>query len=300
MTESFINTLQFFPRGLVYVGLGLVILLLAKLSQDVITSYRTDEEIVQKKNLAMALRLSGYFFGVILVFVGALYQPLSLPVSDGLGFDRAFGFDVLRVFLYSLAGIVALNLVRILMDRLVLYKFSVDKEIVEDQNVGTGAVEFGMSVAVGLLIGGAISGGGVGPEIELALTALAFFGLGLVVLIGFVLFYEVTTSFNIHDEIEKKNTAVGVALGGNLIAMGLVIFKSVFGDFIGWTQGLIEFAIFAVIGFVLLYVLRVIIDLVLLPGTKVSNALAVEQNMGVALIESAVVISSALILFFAI
>ena len=157
-----------------------------------------------------------------------------------------------------------------------------------------------MSIAVGLLIGGAISGGGVGPEIELALTALAFFGLGLVVLIGFALFYEVTTSFNIHDEIEKKNTTVGVALGGNLIAMGLIIFKAVFGDFIGWTQGLVEFAIFAVIGFVLLYVLRVIIDLVLLPGTKVSNALAVEQNMGVAFIESSVVISSALILFFAI
>lgn len=57
---------------------------------------------------------------------------------------------------------------------------------------------------------------------------------------------------------------------------------------------------YAVIGFVLLYVLRLLIDLLLLPSVKVSNALAIERNVGVAFIESTVVIGAALILFFAI
>ena len=295
MIEAFINTLEFFPRGLVYVGLGLVLLLLAKIANDLMTRHSIDEEIVGKGNMAIALGLSGYFAGVILVFVGAVYQPLTLTVNDGLGFNREFGEDVLRVFLYSLAGIVALNLSRLLMDRLVLYKFSVQKELVEDQNVGTAAVEFGMQVAIGLLIAGAISGSGGGPD-----TALAFFGLGLVVLILFALFYEFTTPFSIHDEIEKDNTAVGVALGGNLIAIGLVTLKAVFGDFVGWGASIAEFLTFAVIGFVLLYVLRLLIDLLLVPSIKVSNAMAVDKNVGVAFIESTVVISAALILFFAI
>ena len=65
-------------------------------------------------------------------------------------------------------------------------------------------------------------------------------------------------------------------------------------------ESIAEFLTFAVIGFVLLYVLRLVIDLLLLPGIKVSNALAVERNVGVAFIESTVVISAALILFFAI
>ena len=294
MLDTLLNALAFFPKGLVYVALGVVILFLAKLARDLVTRHPIDAEIVAKRNLAEALRLSGYLLGVILVFLGAVYQPFALTVSDGgLGFNREFGLDVLRVALYSLAGVVALNLVRLLMDKAVLYQFQVEKEIIEEQNVGTGAAEFGMNVAVGLLIAGAIAGGGEWY------TALAFFALGLVVLALFALFYELTTSFDIHDEIERNNPAVGVAFGGNLIAIGLVNFKALFGDFISWTQGITEFLLFAVIGFILLYLLRLLVDLILLPRTKVAEQLTA-GNVGVALVESGVVISSALILFFAI
>ena len=295
MIEAFINTLEFFPRGLVYVGLGLVVLVLAKFAKDLVTRYRIDQEVVQKSNLAVAVGLSGYFLGIVLVFLGSVYQPFTPPVSDGLGFDLAFGEDVLRVFLYSLAGIVVLNVVSILLDRLILYKFNVEKEMVEDRNVGTGAVEFGMNVAIGLVIAGAISGEGGGPD-----TSLAFFGMGLAVLIIFALFYDLTTPFSIHDEIEKDNAAVGIALGGNLIAMGIVVLKAVFGDFPGWSEGVAEFLTFAVLGFVLLYVLRLMIDWLLLPSAKISSELAAGRNVGVAFIEGSVVIASALILFFAI
>ena len=295
MIDAFIDTLETFPRGLVFVGLGLIILVIAKLARDIITPYRIDEEVAQKKNLAVAVRLSGYFMGVILVFLGALYRPLTLIVVDGLGFDREYAEDVLRVFLYSLAGIAALNLVRILMNRLILYRFDIEKEVVEGQNVGSGAAEFGMYVATGLLIAGAVAGQGGGPD-----TAAAFFGMGLVLLVVFALFYQLTTSYDIHSEIENNNTAVGIAFGGNLIGIGLVTFKAVFGDFNGWNTGIASFIIFGLIGFALLYVMRLLIDKLLLPTVSTSHALAVERNVGVAFIESAVVISSALILFLAI
>ena len=295
MIEGFLNTLEFFPRGLVYVVLGLVVLVLAKFAKDLVTRYRIDQEVVQRSNLAVAIGLSGYFLGVVLVFLGAVYQPFSPLVGDALGFNRVFGEDVLRVFLYSLAGIVALNLASFVMDRLALYKFSVQKEMVEDRNVGTGAVEFGMNVAIGLVIAGAISGEGGGPE-----TSLAFFGMGLAVLIVFALFFDLTTPFSIHEEIEKDNAAVGIALGGNLIAMGIVTLKAVFGDFPGWGQGIAEFLTFAVLGFGLLYVLRLLIDKLLLPTAKISDELAAGRNVGVAFVEGSVVIGAALILFFAI
>ena len=295
MVDAFIDTLETVPRGLVYIGLGLVMLTLGKFFRDIVTPYRIDEQVIQKNNLAVSLRLSGYFIGIILVFLGAIYQPFFAASQEGFGFDREFGEDVLEVFLYSLVGIAALNLVRILVNRLVLYKFDIEKQIIEGQNVGAGAVEFGTYIATGLLIGGAASGEGGGPE-----TALAFFGLGLVVLILYAFFYQLTTPFDIHVEIENNNTAVGIALGGNLIAMGLVTFKAVFGKFDGWNEGIATFLTFAVIGFVLLHVLRLMIDLLLLPSAKISNELAVGRNVGVAFVESSVVIGSALILFFAI
>jgi uncharacterized membrane protein YjfL (UPF0719 family) len=301
MLEALNDSLIFFPRGLIYVALGVVVLVLAKFARDLTTRHKLDEEIVQKKNLSEALRIGGYFFGVVLVFVGAVYQPTYLAQVDiGLGFNADFGFDVLRVFLYSLAGIVALNLVRIVMDRLVLYKFDVEKEVIQDQNVGTGAAEFGINVATGLVLAGVLSGSGGQSEISEALISLAFFVLGQIVLVLFALSYELTTSFDIHEEIEKDNAAVGVAFGGNLIAIGLVMLKALSGDFQGWLQGITEFVIFAIVGFVLLYVLRLLVDLLLLPRVRVSEEMSSNQNVGVAFVESAVVISSSLILFFAI
>ena len=296
MYDAFIDTLETIPRGLVYVALGLAILTLAKLARDIVTPYRIDEQVTKSRNLAVSLRLSGYLVGIVLVFMGALYQPILVGTDEGgLGFDRDFGEDVLEVFLYSLAGIVALNIVRIVVNRLVLYKFDIEKQIVEGKNVGAGAVEFGTYIATGLLIGGAAAGEGGGAD-----TALAFFGLGLVVLILFAFVYQLTTPFDIHREIEGDNTAVGIALGSNLVAMGLVTFKAVFGNFDGWNEALASFFVFVVIGFVLLFVLRLLIDVLLLPTAKISNELAVERNVGVAFVESSVVISSALILFFAI
>ncbi len=292
--DILIDILTYLPRGLVYVALGLVVLTLAKLARDAVTRHRIEEEIVTKGNLAVALRLSGYLAGIILVFLGALYEPLGGDGYVGLGFDRAFGLEVLWVFLYSLAGIVALNLMRLVTDRLVLYRFELEREIIQDQNAGAAAAEFGVNVASGLVIAGAIAGEG-GP-----LNALAFFGLGLGVLILFALFYEWTTPFNIHDEIERDNPAVGIALGGNLIAIGLVSFKATFGDFVGWQAGILEFVVYSVVGFVLLYVLRLAVDLVLLPHTRVSQQVAGGRNVGVAFVETAVVVSSALILLLAI
>ena len=295
MIDAFIDTLEIIPRGLVFVGLGLVVLVIAKLARDIITPYKIDEEIVTKNNLAVALRLSGYFMGVILVFLGALYQPFAATAVDGLGFDREYAEDILRVFLYSLAGIGALNIVRIFMNRLILYRFDIEKEVVEGQNVGSGAAEFGMYIATGLLVAGSVAGEGGGPD-----TAAAFFGMGLVLLVIFALFYQLTTPYDMHSEIESKNTAVGIAFGGNLIAIGLVTFKAVFGDFDGWNEGVAAFLTFGVVGFALLYVMRLLLDKMLLPTVSASKAIAVDRNMGVAFIESAVVISSAMILFIAI
>ena len=310
MIDAFIDALQSFPRGLVFVAEGLIILALAKFAKDLVTRhYRVDEEIAAKSNLAVALRLSGYLIAVILILLGVLYQPLTgggwastadLEAASGFGFDRALGEEVLRVFLYALAGIVALNLVRVLFDRLILYKFQLEKEVVEDRNAGAGAAEFGMYVATGLLIAGAVAGDTGNSEGEAALVALAFFGMGLALLVAFALFYEFTTSFNIHDEIERDNVAVGVALGGNLVAIGLVTLKAVFGDFVGWGESIAAFLVFGVLGFVLLYVVRMLIDLVLLPTVKISKALTEGRNTGVAMVESAAVISAALVLFVAI
>ncbi len=295
MGDAFVDTLELFPRGLVYVGIGVAVLVIGKLIQDFVTPYKINNQLRTKDNVALGLSITGYYLGIVIVFVGAVYQDFTPIVADGLGFTTDYWQDVLEVFVTSLVGIVVLNVARIVVDRLVLHRFSTERKIIDDQNVGTGAVEAGVYIAAALVIAGSVSGEGGGPE-----TSFAFAGLGLVVLVLYTLFYELTTSFNIHEQIDKNNTAVGVALAGNLVAIGIVVLKAVFGDFVGWEEALAGFITFAAFGFGLLLAMRLIVDFVMFPRVKVADELAIDRNLGVALIESAVVVSASLILFFAV
>ena len=295
MIEAFVDVFEQIPRGLVYVVMGVIVLAIARLAQDFITPYKIQEQLNQKDNIALAVSISGYYLGVIVVFLGGLYQPFLVVADDSLGFTAEYWQDVGLVFVYSIVGILVLNISRIIVDKLVLHDFSTEDEIINDHNAGTGVVEFAVYLAVGLVIAGAISGESGGPE-----TALAFLVLGLVALIIYTLIYEWTTPFNIHEQIESDNVAVGVALAGNLIAIGIVVFKAVFGEFVGWTESIAGFITYAVVGFVLLYAVRFVVDKVLFPHSKLSDELAVDRNIGAAFIQSAALISVSLILFFAV
>ena len=102
------------------------------------------------------------------------------------------------------------------------------------------------------------------------------------------------------EDHSSPEIAAVPAPGSNLVAIGIVTFKAVFGDFVGWNEALAGFIIFALIGFALLTVVRVVVDFVLFPRVKVAQELTVDRNLGVAFIEGAVVISVSLILFFAV
>ena len=292
--ESITNILYQIPGGLVYVVMGVVVIALARLAQDLFTPYHIQEQLDDKDNTALAVSISGYYFGVILVFLGGLYQPFIVIADANFGFTAEYWREAGLTLAYSLAGIIVLNVSRVAVDKLVLHDFRTEDEIIRDHNVGTGVVEFAVYAAVGLIIAGAISGEGGGP-----LAALAFFVLGLAALILYTFIYEWTTPFDIHAQIESDNAAVGVALAGNLIAIGIVVFKAVFGEFTSWADSLAGFAIYAALGFVLLYAIRFVVDKTLFPRVNLSDELANDRNLGAAFIESAALISVSLILFFA-
>lgn len=292
--EAITNVLYQIPGGLVYVLMGVAVIAIARLAQDWLTPYHIQEQLADKDNAALALSISGYYFGVILVFLGGLYQPFIVIADNNFGFTAEYWQEAGLTLAYSLAGIIVLNVSRVVVDKLVLHDFRTEDEIIRDRNVGTGAVEFAVYAAVGLIIAGAISGEGGGP-----LAALAFFVLGLAALILYTFIYEWTTPFDIHEQIESDNAAVGVALAGNLIAIGIVVFKAVFGEFTGWADSLAGFAVYAALGFVLLYAIRFVVDKTLFPRVNLSDELANDRNLGAAFIESAALISVSLILFFA-
>ena len=154
---------------------------------------------------------------------------------------------------YALGGILFLNSGRKLLDRLVLRQFSIYKELVEDRNVGTGAVLCGGYIATALILAGGIYGE-IPPESAFAgawtgpITALIYFIVGQVTLVLFSIFYQLITKYDIHAEIEKDNVAAGVAFGGNMIALGILLLKATAHHFESFTASLTEYVSLTVIG----------------------------------------------------
>ena len=89
--------------------------------------FRVREELVERKNSALALALVGYYLGVVFAIGGAIVGPSSGLVDD-----------VLDLFLYGILAIILLNISTLVSDRLILFQFSNTKEIIQDQNAGTG------------------------------------------------------------------------------------------------------------------------------------------------------------------
>jgi uncharacterized membrane protein YjfL (UPF0719 family) len=262
--------------------LFVVIFIFSKFINDLLTPYDIDNELTEKDNVALAVSLCGYFAAVIIIFISALIGP-----SKGLL------QDVINTGGYSLLGILLLNLSRIINDKLILRKFSNQKEIIQDRNVGTGAVQFGSYVASGLIVGGAIHGEGGG-----VLTAIVFFALGQVALILFTGIYNRITPFDIHDEIEKDNVAAGVSFGGTLVALGIILMKGNSGTFISWSENLGYFATDTIIAFIALPLIRIFFDKILIHNADLNTEIKTDKNLGAGLLEMTVAVGFAAILYF--
>ena len=248
------RTLENLPRDLAYIGMALLLLVVARFIKDLMTPYRMREEMTARDNPALGMSVAGYYLAVLAICMG----PLMTPAAD---IEAPLWKDLVATAGYTALGIVLLNAARIIVDKVLLPDFSTVKEIVEDRNAGMGAVEMGAYIASGLVIAGALHGQGGGPD-----TALAIFFVGQVLLVVYGRLYRVVCRYDIHQQIESDNVAAGVAFGLNLVAMGVILMKAVGGEFKGWDTHLPQIGIYAGLGMAFLLLARVLVDYLLLPG----------------------------------
>lgn len=258
---------------MVYLGSSFLLFFSGKyLYQFIHRGYNVQDELVEKDNLAFALAHTGYFIGLVLSIGG-----IMMGETAGIWLDLAF------IGIYGVLALILLNLSIIINDKIILRRFSVHKEITVDQNAGTGIMEAASSIATGLIIMGSVYGEGGG-----IVTALVYWvvGQGLLILTSFV--YSWITPFDIHEQIEKDNVAVGVAMAGAMVSIGNLIRHGLMHDFESWYVTAEYIAIDAGIGLAFMPVARLIADKILLPGRNLTDELINQEkpNIGAGVIEA--------------
>ena len=268
--------------GFIYLAVVLVLVVIGKWVYIALhRGFVLRTQLLEKDNLAMALTIAGYYLGLAIVLGGVVSGPGSDMLTE----------NVIDVVIFGLVAIVLLNLSGWINDKIIFSRFDNQKEIIQDRNIGMGAIEGGNHVAVGLITAGALSGeGGL-------LSGAVFWVLGQVGLIVAALLYNKMTSFDLHHEIERDNTAVGVAFAGVLIGFGNIIRLAGEGDFVSWTQSLSEFGYYAVVGLLLLPLVRLFADNVLLPGARLTDELVQDvPNVGAGAIEATTYLAASILI----
>ncbi|VAX35361.1 hypothetical protein MNBD_UNCLBAC01-44 [hydrothermal vent metagenome] len=289
MKEQLVNLLDVSPvmdlldsRSVMFVFLSLALFYIAKKIYDMVTSFDLNHELVDVDNKAVATSFMGFLFGVGIVIYGVL--------GDSSNTGNTYLSDLMSTALWTCLGIVLLVFAGWANDKFVLYKFNSEKELVQDKNVGTGAVQCGAFIASALIIRACLTGGESDWLTSLVLT-LIYFDLGQIFLVIYSYFYQKVTSYDVHEEIEKDNAAAGVSFGMSLVAVG--VFVSAYIEKNDSVPGLI---VWFMIGVLLLLVSRYVVDKIILPGSLLDSEIKEDQNWGAALIEGSVAIILAFIL----
>lgn len=269
-------------RAPAFILLYLILIVAAKWLKGLAITYKINEELAQKDNLAVALAMSGYYLATAAIYVAALYGP-----SKGLL------HDLIVVGGYSLLGIALLNLARWFIDRAVLRKFNDTYQLVVEKNTGVGVVHCGAYIATGLVVAGSISGEGGG-----VLSVIVFFVLGQLSLLSFSLIYERLLPYDIHETLLGGNIASGIAFAGHLVALAIIIMNASAGNFSDWGKDLTQFAIADVVAFVFLPTLRLTMDRMIIPGQSLGREIREDGNVGAALLEATMAVCFAVILAF--
>ena len=144
--EAILNQLGQLREAALYFVVGLVVLIIGRKIFDLATPYNMNEEIGEKNNVAAGVTEGGFYVGLAIITHAA--------IAGGYALDSLWS-DVLNLAIYFVFGLVALAVGRKVLD--LITPFSINKEIVEDQNVAAGAVEAAFYVAIAIIIHATVS-----------------------------------------------------------------------------------------------------------------------------------------------
>ena len=287
MFENITQTVDNLLVSLLYLVVGFALFYIGKIVFQLVNKgINVNDELVEKDNLAFALTNVGYYIGLLLAIGAAMSNE---------HFGTHIWHNLLDVTIMGVLAIILLNISAIINDKLILRKFSTRKEIIEDQNSGTGIIEAANYIATGLILNGVLKENSDAYYEVVILFLIAQFAMILVSLV-----YNAITPYDVHEHIEKDNVAVGIGFAGAMIAIANLISYGVSLDSHTWIEVGEILILETGIGLLILPVVRFVTDKILLPGQNLTDEIVNQEkpNIGAAIIEAfAYIGGSALIIW---
>jgi len=275
MLDNITQTLDNLLVSLLYLVLGFFLFYIGKLVFQLANKgINVNNELVEKDNLAFAVSNVGYYIGLLMAIGAAMSNEM---------FGTHIWHNLVDVAIMGGLAIVLLNISALINDKLILRKFSVRKEIIEDQNVGTGVIEAANYIATGLILNGVLR-----ENSDAYYEVVILFVIAQLAMILVIWAYNLITPYDIHDHIERDNVAVGIGTAGAMIAIANLIAYGVSLESNTWIEVGEILLLETGLGLLILPAVRLISDKILLPGQSLTDEIVNQEkpNIGASLIEA--------------
>lgn len=267
--------------SLIYLFVSCIMLFLSKFMFDRFSIFNPEKE-VKNANYTATIAFCGYMIGIAFILVGAFVGPSA----------ACFRKDLIMYVAYAAVGILLMTASGFITRKIMLNRFDNAKELLQDKNIGTAAVYFGFYVASGMIIAACVNG-----EIGGILSSVFYYVLSVCFMFLFLRIYDWITPYSIHDELENDNYAVGIALAGNIIAIGLILMKATLGDVEGWKNSLLTYFVDLSAIILFLPTVRFVLGNFLVKVVNLNKEIK-NNNVAAALIEFTCITCFALLVFF--
>lgn len=231
------------------------------------TRYCIDEELTDRDNPAFGIAFGGYMVGIAVALSGTLLPWEAIH-------------SVVDLLTIAFFGVLAALLMRISLwinDAAILHQFPIQKELVVEHNLGTGFVVAGSSIATGFMLRGVMAG--YSDSFLLGVRDIAvYFLTGQAILIIGAWVYTKTARYDIHKEIERRNTAAGISMSGYLAALGYIVSTALTGATSVWMDEIVTSLAISMVGILLLVVAHVFADYAMLPKSPLVKEIVEDRN----------------------
>jgi uncharacterized membrane protein YjfL (UPF0719 family) len=266
-------------------GTAVALLLLFHVVQRLFSPKHTLSSDTRGRNVAYLLVQSGHVLAALLLVPGIVREALT---------HESLASAAVWAAAFAVAGITLIQLVGALGIRLLLHA-TLEREL-ERGNVAAGVAAGANYVAVGILAAPAIAGSDL-PGLALS---VAFFGIAVVTLALYVALFRALTAYDDAEQIQGDNLAAAVSYAGICVAIALVLARALKGgDFPGWGNALAGYGWVAVSALALYPVRQLIVQgLILgraptLRGGSLDDAIGVDRNAGMAVLEALAYLATA-------
>lgn len=283
------NALETISIGLVgilpHLATGLLLLFAYRLIHDWITPFN-DKEQLQGGNIAASLSRGGAYLGILIAQVGSLFHKegnywleLGMFVADG----------VIATVMFTVAAYV--------LDYFILRKVN-NYEQLAAGNKAAGVVECCGYVSLGIIMAAAFTGGGqeFWPGIG---SAALFSAVGLMTVVTiyalYGLWWKRRAQCWIDEEVGRGNLAAAIDAGLLMVAMSITLAFSISGDFTGWFDDIVSYAVAAVSSVVAVSIGRTASALLLAHGASKTKSGTHHSNSAKATITGLATIGAAFI-----